>query len=165
MPQCRVLLCLMCLGLVRSATDPPAPAPGVCPPYTVYPAPGCNCAYNKSKCASLTDAGGCEWCSSVNGNHNLCFASSGATKLDKSLWTCGSGSVDRNTTISPSAPTNTPKAAAPQHWAVIVAGSKVYSNYRHQSDVCHAYSIVLKNGIPKENIILMMQDDIANDPQ
>ena len=25
------------------------------------------------------------------------------------------------------------------HWAVIVAGSSGYSNYRHQADTCHAY--------------------------
>lgn len=30
--------------------------------------------------------------------------------------------------------------AAPQdHWAVIVAGSNGFWNYRHQADVCHAY--------------------------
>jgi legumain len=32
------------------------------------------------------------------------------------------------------------------HWAVLVAGSNTYSNYRHQSDVCHAYQILLNNG-------------------
>lgn len=25
------------------------------------------------------------------------------------------------------------------HWAVLVAGSKSYYNYRHQADTCHAY--------------------------
>ncbi|CAF0747156.1 unnamed protein product [Didymodactylos carnosus] len=54
--------------------------------------------------------------------------------------------------------------AAGQHWAVIVAGSNGYYNYRHQADVCHAYQILHKHGIPDDNIVVMMYDDIANDP-
>jgi legumain len=50
-------------------------------------------------------------------------------------------------------------------WAVIVAGSSTYGNYRHQADAAHAYQIVHKNGIPAENIITFMYDDIAGDPQ
>lgn len=46
-------------------------------------------------------------------------------------------------------------------WALLVAGSNDYYNYRHQADVCHAYQILHKNGIPDENIIVMMYDDIA----
>ena len=33
------------------------------------------------------------------------------------------------------------------HWAVIVAGSDGYWNYRHQADVCHAAKTLKKNGI------------------
>jgi len=47
-------------------------------------------------------------------------------------------------------------------WAVIMAGSNGYSNYRHQSDACHAYQIAKKNGIAESNIILLAYDDIAN---
>lgn len=47
------------------------------------------------------------------------------------------------------------------HWAVLVAGSNTYSNYRHQADICHAYQILSANGIPDEQIIVMMYDDIA----
>lgn len=50
------------------------------------------------------------------------------------------------------------------HWAVLVAGSNTYSNYRHQADICHAYQILHANGIPDEQIIVMMYDDIANSP-
>ncbi|KAK2156059.1 hypothetical protein NP493_2007g00000 [Ridgeia piscesae] len=50
----------------------------------------------------------------------------------------------------------------PKHWALIVAGSHMYHNYRHQADACHAYQIVKKNGIPEERIVLMIYDDIAN---
>jgi len=51
------------------------------------------------------------------------------------------------------------------NWAVLVAGSNTYGNYRHQSDVCHAYQIVAKAGIPAERIIVMQFDDIANNRQ
>jgi len=50
----------------------------------------------------------------------------------------------------------------PKHWAVLVAGSNGYYNYRHQADICHAYHILRRNGIPDERIIVMMYDDIAN---
>ncbi|PSN45862.1 Legumain [Blattella germanica] len=46
-------------------------------------------------------------------------------------------------------------------WALLVAGSNDYINYRHQADICHAYQILHANGIPDENIIVMMYDDIA----
>jgi len=49
-------------------------------------------------------------------------------------------------------------------WAVLLAGSRTYGNYRHQSDTCHAYQIVHKFGIPDSNVIVMQYDDIANDP-
>ena len=49
-----------------------------------------------------------------------------------------------------------------KNWVLLIAGSAGYGNYRHQSDVCHAYQIVHKNGIPDEQIVVMMYDDIAN---
>jgi len=52
-----------------------------------------------------------------------------------------------------------------QIWAVLVAGSSTYGNYRHQADVCHAYQIFHRHGIPDSNIIVMMYDDIAHDPE
>ncbi|KAH7488706.1 hypothetical protein KRP22_008656 [Phytophthora ramorum] len=48
-----------------------------------------------------------------------------------------------------------------EHWAVIVVGSSGYSNYRHQADGCHAYHVVRRHGIPAENVVLMMYDDVA----
>lgn len=53
-------------------------------------------------------------------------------------------------------------AVAAVDWAVIVAGSSGYGNYRHQADACHAYQIMHKHGIADENIITMMADDIAS---
>ncbi|KAI4302116.1 hypothetical protein MLD38_037902 [Melastoma candidum] len=50
-------------------------------------------------------------------------------------------------------------------WAVLVAGSKDFGNYRHQADVCHAYQIMRRGGLKDENIIVFMYDDIANHPE
>jgi len=50
------------------------------------------------------------------------------------------------------------------NWAVLVAGSNSYFNYRHQSDICHAFQTLTANGFPKEKIIVFMYDDIANNP-
>ena len=48
------------------------------------------------------------------------------------------------------------------HWAVIMAGSDGFSNYRHQSDSHHAVKVMLENGIPRDQIIHLATDDIAN---
>ena len=70
-----------------------------------------------------------------------------------------------------------------QVWAVLVAGSRGWDNYRHQADVCHAYQVreipeggrttrnigfavkvLHRHGVPDENMIVMMYDDIAYSP-
>ncbi|KAF5452857.1 hypothetical protein F2P56_027815 [Juglans regia] len=48
-----------------------------------------------------------------------------------------------------------------KRWAVLVAGSRGYENYRHQADVCHAYQVLKKGGLSDENIVVFMYDDIA----
>ena len=53
-------------------------------------------------------------------------------------------------------------ADASNHWAVIMAGSNTYSNYRHQADSHHAVKIMLENGIPRDQIIHLAYNDIAN---
>jgi len=50
-------------------------------------------------------------------------------------------------------------------WAVLLAGSRTWGNYRHQSDTCHSYQIVHKFGIPDSRVIVMQYDDLANYPQ
>ena len=52
--------------------------------------------------------------------------------------------------------------AACSHWAVLVAGSNTYSNYRHQSDIFHAYQVLVKEGFDQDKIITFAYDDIAN---
>lgn len=52
--------------------------------------------------------------------------------------------------------------AACDRWAVLVAGSNTYSNYRHQADVFHSYQMLVKNGFDPSKIITFAYDDIAN---
>ncbi|XP_050426914.1 legumain-like [Adelges cooleyi] len=50
-----------------------------------------------------------------------------------------------------------------EKFVLLVAGSWGWENYRHQADVAHAYQVVRGNGIPANNIIVMMYDDVAHD--
>ncbi|KAL1472714.1 hypothetical protein MTO96_022858 [Rhipicephalus appendiculatus] len=50
----------------------------------------------------------------------------------------------------------------PKLWALLVAGSNGFYNYRHQADICHAYHVLHNHGIPDERIVVMMYDDIAH---
>jgi glycosylphosphatidylinositol transamidase (GPIT) subunit GPI8 len=34
------------------------------------------------------------------------------------------------------------------NWAVLVAGSNTFANYRHQADIFHAYQILKSNSVP-----------------
>jgi legumain len=67
-----------------------------------------------------------------------------------------------NSKIATAALIASASAAASNHWAVLVAGSNTYGNYRHQADTCHAYQIMKDNGIPEDQIIHLAYDDIAN---
>ncbi|MCO5584406.1 hypothetical protein L7F22_038332 [Adiantum nelumboides] len=49
-------------------------------------------------------------------------------------------------------------------WAILIAGSSGYGNYRHQADVCHAYHVLQRGGLKEENIVVFMYDDIADNP-
>lgn len=48
-----------------------------------------------------------------------------------------------------------------KNWAVVVAGSKGFMNYRHQANACHAHRVMRHKGIPEERIILMSFNDVA----
>uniref|UniRef100_UPI0037E7F7E0 legumain n=1 Tax=Semicossyphus pulcher TaxID=241346 RepID=UPI0037E7F7E0 len=58
-----------------------------------------------------------------------------------------------------------PDSDGGKNWVLIVAGSNGWYNYRHQADACHAYQIVHRNGIPDEQIVVMMYDDLAQNEQ
>lgn len=47
-------------------------------------------------------------------------------------------------------------------WAVLVASSYGWNNYRHQADVYNMYQLLRKSGYDDEHIILIAEDDIAN---
>lgn len=51
------------------------------------------------------------------------------------------------------------------NWAVLVAGSHTYENYRHQADVFHLYQILLSKGFPRDKIITMVYDDVKDDSE
>ncbi|KAF8400956.1 hypothetical protein HHK36_014259 [Tetracentron sinense] len=57
--------------------------------------------------------------------------------------------------------TDTDDDSVGTRWAVLIAGSNGYWNYRHQADVCHAFQILKSGGLKDENIIVFMYDDIA----
>ncbi|CAL8100984.1 unnamed protein product [Calicophoron daubneyi] len=46
-------------------------------------------------------------------------------------------------------------------WAILVAGSYSWSNYRHQSDIYHAYHVLLQHGFNMDHVITMAANDIA----
>lgn len=51
------------------------------------------------------------------------------------------------------------------NWALLIAGSNTWYNYRHQADVAHAYQLLRSKGnFPASNIVTMMYDDVANNP-
>ena len=52
--------------------------------------------------------------------------------------------------------------ATADNYAVLVAGSNSWFNYRHQADVLHAYQMLLGKNFRPENIIVFAYDDIAN---
>jgi legumain len=47
-------------------------------------------------------------------------------------------------------------------WALIIAGSDGWGNYRHQADAYHAYQIMKTGGLDDDHIIVFHKDDIAN---
>ena len=49
--------------------------------------------------------------------------------------------------------------------AVLMAGSQGYMNYRHHADTCHAYHLLTESKVDPNNIITMLYDNVANDPQ
>lgn len=49
-------------------------------------------------------------------------------------------------------------------WALLVATSDGWDNYRHQADVLAIYSQLRRNGYPDDHIILIEEDDIAFNP-
>ncbi len=49
-----------------------------------------------------------------------------------------------------------------EKWALLVAGSSGWTNYRHQADVLYMYQFLRQNGYDDDHIVLIAEDDIAN---
>lgn len=50
------------------------------------------------------------------------------------------------------------------NWVLIVAGSTSWVNYRHQADALNMYQILKRHGYDDEHIILILADDLAQNP-
>lgn len=50
-------------------------------------------------------------------------------------------------------------------WALLVASSKDWKNYRHQADILSVYQMIRERGYPDDYIILIMEDDLAQNPK
>lgn len=50
------------------------------------------------------------------------------------------------------------------NWALLVAASREWQNYRHQADVLAIYQQLKAAGYPDDHIILIVEDDIADNP-
>lgn len=50
-------------------------------------------------------------------------------------------------------------------YAVVVAASTGWNNYRHQADALAMYHLLKRHGYDDDHIILIMEDDIANNPK
>ncbi len=59
----------------------------------------------------------------------------------------------------------TPTTTKTDAWAVIAALSSGWNNYRHQADALRQYWLLREGGIDDEHIVLILADDLADDPQ
>jgi ABC-type branched-subunit amino acid transport system substrate-binding protein len=50
-------------------------------------------------------------------------------------------------------------------WALLVAASDGWDNYRHQADVVAQYERLRAGGVPPDHIVVVSADDIANNPR
>ena len=52
--------------------------------------------------------------------------------------------------------------ALDDHWALLIAASKGWANYRFQADVFAMYQILRRHGYMDDHIVLICEDDVAN---
>jgi len=51
------------------------------------------------------------------------------------------------------------------NWAMVIGASDTWDNYRHQADALAIYQMLKRHGYDDDHIILILADNIANDPQ
>lgn len=49
-------------------------------------------------------------------------------------------------------------------WALILTASEGWSNYRHQADALAQYQLLRDNGVSDERIVMILADDLADNP-
>ncbi|HVJ95959.1 MAG TPA: ABC transporter substrate-binding protein, partial [Acidimicrobiia bacterium] len=59
----------------------------------------------------------------------------------------------------------TPPVAKKGLWAVLIATSYGWENYRHQADVFAQYQALRAAGVPRGRIIVIAEDDLADNPK
>ncbi len=90
------------------------------------------------------------------------YASSGEGRISRlaAAWQYyASKTQDFDTTFHEDLP------ALQEHWALIVATTRGWSNYRHQADALRVYHLLRNHGWDDDHIILCMTDDLAEDPR
>ena len=51
------------------------------------------------------------------------------------------------------------------NWALVIGTSDTWDNYRHQADALAIYQLLKRHGYDDDHIVLILADNIANDPQ
>ena len=51
-----------------------------------------------------------------------------------------------------------------QNWALVIGTSDTWNNYRHQADALAMYQVLKRHGYDDEHIILIVEDNLADDP-
>jgi ABC-type branched-subunit amino acid transport system substrate-binding protein len=67
----------------------------------------------------------------------------------------------RRTRAKPNVGGDYTPAARTGSWALLVAASDGWSNYRHQADVMAQYRVLRSRGVPASHIVVVMADDLA----
>ncbi|KAF8065562.1 Vacuolar-processing enzyme [Scenedesmus sp. PABB004] len=114
--------------------------------------------------AACDASAACTWCQSA-AVPSSCYTLDQAKRLPAAVFKC-----DTKPSAAPE-----PALAADfrdgddpgvrAHWALLVAGSSGWGNYRHQADVYHAYQVLVSGGYKREHIVVMAADDIAAHPE
>lgn len=52
-----------------------------------------------------------------------------------------------------------------ERWALVISPSTTWNNYRHQSDALAMYQLLKYSGYDDDHIVLIVEDNLANDPQ
>ena len=80
------------------------------------------------------------------------------TSSSKSLWDWTSSQMQ---IFNTSDGTNLSYPALNERWALLIAGSSGWANYRFQADVFAMYQLLRQHGYDDDHIVLICQDDIA----